>query len=102
MNADLGYDPQNEMSVPIPIHENTHVEWKDRAEYFEQIRAKIAAMPEVVITGISTNATPPSNGWRQNIEIMGSAAAEKPEVRVNFVSPEYFELLRIPLAQGRL
>jgi putative ABC transport system permease protein len=33
---------------------------------------------------------------------MGSTASEKPEVRVNFVSPEYFPLLHIPLAQGRL
>ena len=102
VNTDLGYDPHNAMSVPIPVHENTHVAWKDRAEFFEQIRARIAAMPEVVAAGISTNATPPSNGWRQNIEILGSTAAEKPEVRVNFVSPEYFTLLRIPLAQGRL
>jgi putative ABC transport system permease protein len=102
VHADLGYDPHNTMSVPIPIHENTHVAWKDRAEYFEQIRAKLAAMPEVVVASISTNATPPSSGWRLNIEIMGSAAAEKPEVRVNFVSPEYFPLLHIPLAQGRL
>src|SRR6266849_571914 len=102
VHADLGYDPHNAMSVPIPVHENTHVAWKDRAEYFEQIRAKIAAMPQVVAAGISTNAPPPSSGWRQNIEIMGSTASEKPEVRVNFVSPEYFPLLRIPLAQGRL
>jgi len=102
VHADLGYDPHNAMSVPIPIHQNTHVAWKDRAEYFEQIRAKLAAMPQVVAAGISTNATPPSSGWRQNIEIMGSTASEKPEVRVNFVSPEYFPLLRIPLAQGRL
>jgi predicted permease len=102
MNANLGYDPHNAMSVPIPIHENTHVAWKDRAEYFEQIRAKVAEMPQVVAAGISTNATPPSSGWRQNIEIMGSTASEKPEVRVNFVSPEYFPLLGIPVAQGRL
>jgi predicted permease len=102
VHADLGYDPHNAMSVPIPIHENTHVAWKDRAEYFEQIRAKLAVMPQVVAAGISTNATPPSSGWRQNIEIMGSTASEKPEVRVNFVSPEYFPLLHIPLAQGRL
>jgi predicted permease len=102
VHADLGYDPHNAMSVPIPIHQNTHVAWKDRAEYFEQIRAKLAAMPQVVAAGISTNATPPSSGWRQNIEIMGSTASEKPEVRVNFVSPEYFPLLRIPVAQGRL
>lgn len=102
VHTDLGYDPHNAMSVPIPIHENTHVEWKDRAEYFEQIRARIAAMPLVVAAGISTNATPPSNGWRQNVEILGSTATEKPEVHVNFVSPEYFPLLRIPLAQGRI
>jgi predicted permease len=102
VHADLGYDPHNAMSVPIPIHENTHVAWQDRAEYFEQIRARIAAMPQVVAAGISTNATPPSSGWRQNIEIMGSTESEKPEVRVNFVSPEYFTLLRIPLSQGRL
>jgi predicted permease len=88
------------MSVPIPVHENTHVPWKDRAEYFEQIRARIAAMPQVVAAGISTNATPPSNGWPQTIEIMG--ITEKPEVRVNFISPEYFPVLHIPLAQGRI
>jgi len=102
MKANLGYDPHNAMSVPIPIHENTHVEWKDRAEYFEQIRAKIAAMPQVLMAGISTNATPPSSGWPQRIEIMGSTSSEKPEVRLNFVSPEYFPLLHIPLALGRL
>ena len=102
VKTDLGYDPHNAMSVPIPIHENTHVEWKDRAEYFEQLRARIAAMPQVVAAGISTNATPPDNGWRQNIEILGSTVGEKPEVRVNFVDPNYFSLLKIPLAQGRL
>jgi predicted permease len=102
VNTELGYDPHNTMSVPIPVHENTHVSWKERSEYFEQIRARVAAMPEVVMAGISTNATPPSSGWPQPIEIMGSTASEKPEVRVNFVSPEYFPVLHIPLSQGRL
>jgi putative ABC transport system permease protein len=102
VNTDLGYNPHNTMSVPIPVHENTHVAWKDRAEYFEQIRARIASMREVVAAGISTNATPPSSGWSQPIEIMGSTTAEKPDVHVEFVSPEYFPVLQIPLAQGRL
>src|SRR5207248_8759859 len=102
VNTDLGYDPRNAMSVPIPVHESTHVTWKDRAEFFEQIRARIAAMPEVVAAGISTNATPPSTCWRQNIEILVSTAREKPEVRVNFLITEYFPLLRILLPHGRL
>jgi len=79
VHADLGYDPHNAMSVPIPIHQNTHVAWKDRAEYFEQIRAKLAAMPQVVAAGISTNATPPSSGWRQNIEIWAAPRRRSPK-----------------------
>jgi predicted permease len=102
VNADLGYDPHNTMSLPIPVHENTHVSWKDRSEYFEQIRARVAAMPQVVAAGISTNSTPPASGWPQPVEIMGSTSSEKPEARVSFVSPEYFQVLKIPLAQGRL
>ncbi len=102
VKTNLGYDPHFAMSVPIPVHENTHMSWQDRAEYFEQLRARLAAMPEVEIAGISSNATPPSNGNDNRIEIMGRADAEKPTVRVNFVSPEYFPLLHIPLAQGRI
>jgi len=102
VKADLGYDPRSTMSLPIPVHENTHVEWKDRAQYFEQIRSRIAAMPQVVAAGISTNATPPASGWEQPIEILGSTTAEKPEARLEFVDEGYFGVLHIPLAEGRL
>ncbi|HXA49391.1 MAG TPA: ADOP family duplicated permease, partial [Candidatus Acidoferrum sp.] len=102
VNMDLGYDPHRTMSLPIPIHDGTYGSWKERSEYFEQIRARIAAMPQVVAAGISTNATPPANGGDGRIEILGSSESEKPVVRVNFISPEYFPVLRIPLSQGRL
>jgi len=102
MNADLGYDPRNTMSVPIPVHEGAHRPWADRAQYFEQLRAKIAAMPQVEAAGISSNATPPSNGNNTKAELMGSTATEAPEVRLNFISPEYFTVLHIPLTRGRL
>jgi putative ABC transport system permease protein len=102
LNANLGYEPRNVMSVPIPIHENTYKDWQARSQYFENIRSRIAAMPEVVEAGISTNATPPSNGNNQRIEIFGKASAENPEVRVNFIDSSYFSVLHIPVLQGRL
>src|SRR5262249_55089158 len=102
INADLGYDPHYAMSLPIPIHENTHIPWADRANYYDQLRAHIAAMPQVVEAGISTNATPPSNGRTTRFELFGNGAAEKPEASLNFISPEYFSVLHIPLVQGRL
>jgi putative ABC transport system permease protein len=102
LNVDLGYDPHNRVSLPIPVHDNTHMPWQDRAQYFEQIRARIAEMPQVIEAGISSNATPPSNGNDTRVEIFGSSAMEKPEARLNFVSSEYFPLLGIPLEQGRV
>jgi hypothetical protein len=101
-NADLGYNPQNTMSLPIPVHEGTYGTWRERSEYFERLRAAVAAMPQVVSAGISTNATPPSNGGDASIEIHGGTALEKPVARANYVSSEYFPLLEIPVSQGRL
>jgi predicted permease len=101
-NADLGYNPLNTMSLPIPVHDGTYRTWKERSEYFERLRATVAAMPQVVSAGISTNATPPANGGDTTLEIRGSSALEKPIARVNLVSSEYFALLQIPIIQGRL
>jgi predicted permease len=102
MHTNLGYDPHNTMSVGIPVHDNTYMTWEARAQFFEQIRQRIAAMPEVISAGISTNATPPSNGWNTHFEILGKPVPEERELRTNFVSPEYFEVLRIPLLRGRM
>ena len=102
MRTDLGYDPHHTMSVGIPVHDNTHMQWEDRAQYFEQIRAKIAELPEVAGAGISTNATPPSNGMNTRFEIFGQSSLEEHQARANFVSPEYFTVLHIPLAAGRM
>jgi predicted permease len=102
IHADLGYDPRNTMSVGIPVHQNVHVSWQDRAAYFEQLLAHVQAVPDVVAAGISTNATPPLNGFETAFEIFGRPAGQQEQVRVNFISSEYFSVLRIPLLQGRL
>ena len=98
----LGYDPHNVMSVGIPVHENTFGTWDERAAYFAQLRERVAAMPGVIQAGISTNATPPSNGSTQAFEILGKSAIEQQQALANFVSSEYFTILHIPLREGRL
>ena len=102
VNADLGYDPHNVMSVPIPIHENTYGTLQARSAYFEQIRSAIASLPQVITAGISTNATPPANGNDMRFEIFGKGSVEKPEARLNMIGTEYFDALHISLAQGRV
>jgi len=102
MHADLGYDPHNVMSVGIPVHDNTYMTWEQRSTYFEKLRERISTLPEVVSAGISSNATPPNNGWAIGFEILGRQSNEAQELLANLVSPEYFDVLHIPMGQGRL
>jgi predicted permease len=102
MRIPLGYDPHHVMSVGIPVHENTYKSVTERVNFYEQMRAKIGALPEVTSTGISTNATPPENGWEQPFELLGKPAGEEQTARLNFVDPGYFTTLQMPLRQGRV
>ena len=102
MHTPLGYDPHNVMSVGIPIHDGTYKTWGERAAYFDQLQKKVATAPGVTMTAISSNATPPNNGWGTHIDFLGKAAQDEQRVRVNFVSPTYFPVLRVPLLQGRI
>jgi putative ABC transport system permease protein len=102
MHTPLGYDPHNVMSVGIPVHDGTYKTWAERSTYFEHLQKKVSTVPGVTMTAISTNATPPSNGWRTRVEFLGKPPQDDQKVRINFVSPEYFPLLHIPVAQGRI
>ena len=98
----LGYDPQNVMSVGIPLHDNSYTTWPARATYFEQLRAKVAETPGVIMTAISSNATPPRNGSNSAFVILGQSAMEQQMGSINLVSPGYFTLLRIVMLEGRV
>lgn len=102
LHTPLGYDPHNVMSVGIPVHEGAYPTWKAREAYFEELHRRAGTVPGVTMTAISSNATPPSNGWQTGIEILGEPKRDGQKIRINFVSPGYFPVLRIPLAQGRI
>jgi predicted permease len=102
MHVNLGYDPHNIMSVGIPIHDGTYKTWEERAPYFEQLHDKVAEVPGVSVAAVSSNATPPSNGYSTKFEILGKPSIQEQTLRFNMVSPEYFPALRIPLLQGRI
>ncbi|MGB6475372.1 MAG: ABC transporter permease [Candidatus Sulfotelmatobacter sp.] len=108
----LGYDPHNVMAIGIPLRAGSYGTWPARASYFEQLREKVAETPGVITAAISTDATPPRNGWTMGFEVLGKPMApgagavfdsSGSEIgSVNLISPEYFAALRIPVLQGRI
>ena len=102
LHVPLGYDPHHVMSVGIPLRENAYTTWAGRAAYFEQLRARVAETPGVALAAISSNATPPRNGWHSRFEILGRPAVEEQRASINMISPEYFAVLHIPVIEGRI
>jgi predicted permease len=101
-HRNFGYDPAHVMSVPIPLHQHSYLTREERAEYFKVLQEKIAVVPGVTGVALSGNATPPNSGANLTFEILGSPSAQRQYLRLNFISPEYFSTLHIPLLEGRL
>ena len=101
-HVNLGYDPHNIMSVGIPIHDGTYKTWPERAAYFEKMYDKVASVPGVKVAAVSSNATPPANGFDAHLQIIGKPANADQPFRFNMVSKDYFPALRVPLAKGRI
>ena len=98
----LGYEPHNVVAIGIPLRQDSYRTWQARATYFEQLREKAAATSGVTTAAISTDATPPRNGWTFGVEILGEAQPNPSMESVNLISPQYFAALRIRLLQGRI
>lgn len=98
----LGYDPHHVMSLGLPLREGAYSTIQARAAFVEQLRNKVAETPGVQAVAVSSNATPPENGFEVPVEVLGIPGNEDHIVRWNLVSRDYFPLLRIPLREGRL
>jgi predicted permease len=98
----LGFDPHHVMAIGIPLREDSYRTWPARVAYFEQLRGKVAETSGVTTAAISTDATPPRNGWIMGFEILGKPVANPPMGSINLTSPDYFSVLCIPLLQGRI
>lgn len=101
-NTPLGYNPHNVMSVGIPVHQGTYGTWAQRAPYFEKLLDAVRTVPGVSMAAMSSNATPPDNGFNTHFDIVGQPSSHDQSLRVNLVSPDYFRILSMPLLQGRI
>jgi predicted permease len=99
LHTHLGYRPQNLASVNLVLREGAHGDWSGRVHYFEQIRAAIAADPDVVSAAIGV--LPPSGFDSTAVSVPGREEATG-QVVDQGVNEDYFSTLGIPLLAGRV
>jgi predicted permease len=100
VHTHLGFDPGSITDYPIPIHVHAYAGWAKRTAYIEELREEVSQTPGVLSASLALIA-PPSSVWDFPMEISGQSFTETQYANVNFVDPEYFAMLHIPLLQGR-
>jgi predicted permease len=105
----LGYDPRNVIiaSINLPDRaspgQNSYTEWADRARFYERLRDRIAAVPQVESVALATySGIPPRSGERSVVNFPGRDMTGGEAPILQRISARYFATMKIPLIRGRV
>ncbi|HKW33598.1 MAG TPA: ABC transporter permease [Candidatus Acidoferrum sp.] len=84
----------------LSLPENRYKTAEDVAGFFRPLLARLKGLPGVVAASEST-ALPPENFYESKMEIAGKSHDEDWQTLFQYVSQEYFQVLRIELKEGR-
>jgi putative ABC transport system permease protein len=103
VNVDPGFDFHNVLTLSMVVYGDRYSNWDATMNYYRQVREKVQAIPGVEGVAMAPEF-PLSNPAPTPIRIEErplSNDADAPLVNSSLVSPEYFQLLKIPLKRGR-
>lgn len=103
LEVDVGFDPSDLLTFDYSVARESA--WaQDPLAFHQELLERVRALPGVTA---ATVGTPPFGGhWGITVvhEIEGRAPyapGEQPAIGINIVAPGYFEVMGIPLSQGR-
>jgi putative ABC transport system permease protein len=112
-NAPLNFDPRNILLTSIELpkakyekDKNGQKVWDDdklRA-FWDRLLDRVRVLPGVEAAAIGNNIPFDDNEWDTSFHITGTPKAEpgeEPSAEINFVSPDYFKVMKMPILRGR-
>ena len=101
-HVDVGFDADNLLQVQFRLPANKYQTDEQVSIFFDRMIERVGAVPGV--RGVATAFGMPFTGdeWRTTIVAEGvDPSTELPQIRTNFVSRDYFQVMGIPLKAGR-
>jgi predicted permease len=101
LDVPLGFDPDNVLTARLSLSPAIS---GDPAQFSNALVERISALPGVRNAAIATGAPFTSDGYGTTFDIRDHQAASNepvPHAAVLYVTPGYFETLRVPLIGGR-
>jgi putative ABC transport system permease protein len=104
LNGPQGFDPDGLLTLGVSLSETRYADAARKAAFAREAEARLVALPGVSRVTVASTL-PASNNWAtRSIEIEGEPlreGVEPPRADAGFVSPGYFETLRVPIVAGR-
>ena len=101
----LGFEPEGVLAANIALPTNRYPTPESRLAFFETLAGRLAVTPGVHAVAFA-NRLPLRGTWTSgfSVEPLPGEPGSEPAAAVGFqsVSPDYFRVLGIPLARGRL
>jgi predicted permease len=102
--VELGFDPQQLLTARISLPAESYAGHERPARLFEQLRERLLLAPGVLAVGVSSQPSLAGGGRLSNGLIPEGRPLDPRSAidsRSQFVTPGYFEALRIPIRAGR-
>ena len=101
--TDLGFDPENVLTLRVPLPEARYKENAKVASFWDELQTRVRALPGVESVGL-TRGLPMNGGIESGITVEGQEVANNKDITIAvnlFTSAEYFRTMNIPLMSGR-
>jgi putative ABC transport system permease protein len=102
--VDPGFVPDNLLTFNVALPQKKYAEGQQRINFYQQLLQNLRALPGVESVGMATGLPLGNNGWQSGFWIEGRPEppqGQRPLTEVAFVSPDYFDTMRMTLLSGR-
>ena len=102
--VDPGFVTDNLMTFSVSLPTKKYPEEQQRINFYQQLLQNLRALPRVQSVGMATGLPLGNNGWQSGFWIEGRPdppQGQRPLSEVAFVSPDYFDTMRMTLLSGR-
>ena len=104
LNVDPGFNPRNLLAIELSLTSDRYAEDTQRSVFYQQLLERVSAVPGVQTAAIVNH--PPFSGRRgiNAFKIEGRPepkGLDTPLADFRAISPNYFQMMRIPLLSGR-
>ena len=103
LNASRGFDPHSVLTGTISLPPTLYPQGSDRVRnYFRDLIVLLQSQPGVLAVSVAEHLPLSGTNNSTTVQVVGRPEPGLPSTNLEFVSEDYFRVLRIPLISGRL